>query len=86
MRKASCAAFLRKVLRLSIRKEEGKTEWVGAVEYSFCKMDSHCQRGLASLRRFVGWCVGWQLLPSLLLTLMRGPDFFFEMTLASLKN
>jgi hypothetical protein len=41
---SSCllCAFLRKVLRLSIQKEEGGTEWVGAVEYSFCKMDSQC--------------------------------------------
>jgi hypothetical protein len=27
----------------------------GAVEYSFCKMDNQCQRGLTNLHRFVGW-------------------------------
>jgi hypothetical protein len=53
------------VMRLSIQKEEGKTEWAGAVEYSFCKMDSQCRCGLANLRCFVGWCAGQQWLPSL---------------------
>jgi hypothetical protein len=75
-------------MRLSIRKEEGETEWAGAVEYSFCKTDSQCRCGLANSRRFVGWCAGRQWLPfyTRLLTLMRGPDTFFEMTLAALKN
>jgi hypothetical protein len=52
-------------MRLSIQKEEGEMEWAGVVDYSFCKMDSHCQRGLANPRRFVGWCAGGQWLPSL---------------------
>jgi hypothetical protein len=53
------------VLFLSIRKEEGETEWAEVVEYSFCKMDSQCRRGLANPRCFVGWCAGRQWLPSL---------------------
>jgi hypothetical protein len=36
----------------------------GAVEYSFCKMDSQCRRELANPRRFVGWCTSGQWLPS----------------------
>jgi hypothetical protein len=53
------------VLCLSIRKEEEEMEWVREVEYSFCKMNSHCRHGLANSRCFVGWCTGGQQLPSL---------------------
>jgi hypothetical protein len=74
--------FLRKVLCLSIRKEEGETEWAGAVEYSFCKMDSQCRVTLlAGARSDNGY-----LIYTRLLTVTRGPRLFFEMTLASLKN
>jgi hypothetical protein len=43
--------FSRKVLRLSIRKEERGNIWDGGGS-------SQCQGGLANLRRFVGWCAG----------------------------
>jgi hypothetical protein len=43
-------------MRLSILKEEGEMEWGRADDYSFCKMDSHCQCGLANPRRLC-WSV-----------------------------
>jgi hypothetical protein len=55
--------FSRKVLRLSIRKEErGNNIWDGGGS-------SQYRRGLANPGRFVGWCTGAQWLPSLMLFL-----------------
>jgi hypothetical protein len=58
-----CCAFFKESVAL-IHSERRRGDRIGAVEYSFCKMDSHCQRGLANPRRFVGWCAGGQWLPS----------------------
>jgi hypothetical protein len=52
--------FSRKVLRLSIRKEERGNIWDGGGS-------SQCRGGLANMSRFVGWCAGAQWLPSLTL-------------------
>jgi hypothetical protein len=43
--------FSRKVMRLSIRKEERDNIWDEGGS-------SQCRRELANLRRFVGWCAG----------------------------
>jgi hypothetical protein len=43
--------FSRKVLHLSIRKEERGNIWDGGGS-------SQCRRGLANTGRFVGWCAG----------------------------
>jgi hypothetical protein len=49
------------------------------VEYSFCKMVSQCQRGLANPRRFVAGVRAGNgyLLYTRLLMLACGPDTFF---------
>jgi hypothetical protein len=64
--------FSRKVLRISIRKEERGNIWDGGGS-------SQCRRGLANPGRFVGWCAGAQWLPSLML-------FFKWHLIASLQN
>jgi hypothetical protein len=48
---ASSALFSRKVLHLSIQKEERGNIWDGGGS-------SQCRRGLANPCRFVGWCAG----------------------------
>jgi hypothetical protein len=48
---ASSAFFSRKVLCLSILKEERGNIWDGGCS-------SQCGRGLANLHHFVGWCAG----------------------------
>jgi hypothetical protein len=49
--RASSALFSRKVLRLSIQKEERGNIWDGGGS-------SQCRRGLANIGCFVGWCAG----------------------------